>query len=200
MKALTRLQKALLASSCERPFDAISDYEQALAYSPDHAAGIIGLANLLLDQYEEKLPLEEPLNPVHPQASTSGSLIGEAKPSLTRPNTATSTIPSRRGSYISDSRPSQPEAEDGRKKRRPDPTPAELNRLAARDRAYMLLSNLTKLGSGWDNSEAWLALARAHELSKEVSKAKEALWWVVELENNKPLRAWREVLPGGYTM
>ncbi|KAF7189889.1 putative cargo-transport protein ypp1 [Pseudocercospora fuligena] len=192
--------KAFLASSCERPFEAISDYEQALAYSPDHAAGIIGLANLLLDQYEEKLPLEEPLNPVHPQASTSGSLIGEAKPTLTRPNTATSTIPSHRGSYISDSRPSQPEAEDGRKKRRPDPTPAELNRLAARDRAYMLLSNLTKLGSGWDNSEAWLALARAHELSKEVSKAKEALWWVVELENNKPLRAWRDVLPGGYTL
>ncbi|EME81877.1 filamentation protein [Pseudocercospora fijiensis CIRAD86] len=192
--------KAFLSLTRERPFEAIPDYEQALSYSPDHASGIIGLANLLLDQYEEKLPLEEPLHPVNPQASTSGSLIGEAKPSLTRPNTATSTIPSRRASYISDSRPIEPEVEDGHKKRRPEPTPAELNRLAARDRAYMLLSNLTKLGSGWDNSEAWLALARAHELSKEIGKAKEALWWVVELEDRKPLRSWREVLPGGYIL
>ena len=64
----------------------------------------------------------------------------------------------------------------------------------------MLLSNLTKLGTGWDDSEAWSMLARAHELSREIDKAKQALWWVVELEDSRPLRAWREVSPGGYTL
>ena len=78
--------------------------------------------------------------------------------------------------------------------------PAELNRLAARDRAYMLLSTLTRLGTGWDNSEAWYTLARAHELSKQVDKAKQALWWVVELEENQPIRPWREVGTGGFTL
>lgn len=43
-------------------------------------------------------------------------------------------------------------------------------------------------------------LARAHELSREIGKAKQALWWVVELEDSKPVRPWREVSPGGYTL
>ena len=64
----------------------------------------------------------------------------------------------------------------------------------------MLLANLTKLGSGYDNAEAWYTLARAYELSKQVGKAKEALWWVVELENSKPMRAWGEISPGGYVL
>ena len=81
-----------------------------------------------------------------------------------------------------------------------DPTPAELNRLAARDRAYMLLSTLTRLGTGWDNSEAWYTLARSYELSKQVGKAKQALWWVVELEENRPMRPWREVGAVGFTL
>lgn len=56
----------------------------------------------------------------------------------------------------------------------------------------MLLSSLTRLGSGWDDSEAWLVLARAHELSGQVGKAKEALWWVVELEESRGVRCWRD--------
>ena len=55
----------------------------------------------------------------------------------------------------------------------------------------MLLSTLTKLGSGWDNSEAWFGLSRAYELSGQVDKAKDCLWWVVELEDNRPIRPWR---------
>ena len=81
-----------------------------------------------------------------------------------------------------------------------DPAPAELNRLAARERAYMLLSGLTRLGTGWDDSEAWLELARAHELSGQVGKAKEALWWVVELEETRPVRGWRDVAVGGLAL
>lgn len=80
------------------------------------------------------------------------------------------------------------------------PTPDAVNRLAARDRAYMLLSNLTRLGSGWDDPEAWYTLARAHELSKQMARAKQALWWVVELEENKPMRNWRDVASGGFTL
>ena len=69
-------------------------------------------------------------------------------------------------------------------------TPAQLNRLAARDRAYMLLNTLSKLGEGWDDSETWMALARAHELSGQIDRSKECLWWVVELEDGRPVRPW----------
>lgn len=64
----------------------------------------------------------------------------------------------------------------------------------------MLLSTLTRLGSGWHNSDAWYTLARSHELSKQVGKAKQALWWVVELEENRPMRPWREVGVGGLSL
>ncbi|ETI23512.1 hypothetical protein G647_05314 [Cladophialophora carrionii CBS 160.54] len=76
-------------------------------------------------------------------------------------------------------------------------TPENLNRLAARDRAYGLLSTLTKLGSGWDHAEAWFALARAHELGGEPDRAKEMLWWCVELEDTRPIRHWRNLGAGG---
>ena len=71
-----------------------------------------------------------------------------------------------------------------------------LSRLAARDRAYGLLSALTKSGQGWDCSEAWMALARAYELGGQVERAKEALWWVVELEEGRGVREWSVV--GGW--
>lgn len=76
------------------------------------------------------------------------------------------------------------------------PTPADpsdptlLSRLAARDRAYGLLSALTKSGRGWDCSEAWFALARCYEEGGQVEKAREALWWVVEVEEKRGVRAW----------
>lgn len=71
------------------------------------------------------------------------------------------------------------------------------DRLAARDRAYGLLSTLTKLGSGWNYSEAWFALARAYEESGQLDKAREVLWWCVELEESRGIRAWSEVIGGG---
>lgn len=63
----------------------------------------------------------------------------------------------------------------------------------------MLLSALTRLGSGWNDSQAWFTLARAQELSGEVEKAKSALWWCVELEEARPMRAWR-IAVGGFTL
>ncbi|KAK3302028.1 uncharacterized protein B0T15DRAFT_541739 [Chaetomium strumarium] len=71
------------------------------------------------------------------------------------------------------------------------------DRLAARDRAYGLLSGLTKLGSGWNDAEAWLALARAYEESGQVDKARDALWWCVELEDGRGVRDWNVVAVGG---
>jgi hypothetical protein len=75
-----------------------------------------------------------------------------------------------------------------------------LNRLAARDRAFGLLSTLTKLGSGWDYSEAWFALSRAYEESGQVEKTKEVLWWCVELEDTHPVRSWKSVALGGFVL
>lgn len=75
-----------------------------------------------------------------------------------------------------------------------------LDRLAARDRAYGLLNGLTKLGSGWNQSEAWFALARAYEESGQVDRAREVLWWCVELEDAKPVRDWKGVGVEGYVL
>ncbi|PVI07644.1 filamentation protein-like protein [Periconia macrospinosa] len=74
------------------------------------------------------------------------------------------------------------------------------HRLAARDRAFGLLSTLTKLGSGWDFSEAWYALSRAYEESGEIERAKKALWWVVELEDAHPIRDWDNATVGGFVL
>ena len=73
---------------------------------------------------------------------------------------------------------------------------ALLDRLAARDRAYGLLSTLTKLGTGWNNSEAWFALARSYELGRQLEKSRECLWWCVELEEARAVRDWSEVVGG----
>lgn len=79
-------------------------------------------------------------------------------------------------------------------------SPPVLSRLAARDRAFGLLSTLTKLGSGWDYSEAWYALARAYEESGQIEKTKEVLWWCVELEETHPVRSWDSVALGGFVL
>lgn len=94
----------------------------------------------------------------------------------------------------------QPSTNETRRPSGQSPSPEELNRLAARDRAYGLLSTLTKLGSGWDDSEAWFALARAYEESGQIEKAKEVLWWCVELEDTKALRPWNCVGVGGFVL
>lgn len=79
-------------------------------------------------------------------------------------------------------------------------SPPELTRLGSRDRAFGLLSTLTKLGAGWDYSEAWYALARAYELSGQIDKTKEVLWWCVELEDTHPIRNWKTVTLGGFVL
>ena len=167
-------------------------YDEASDYSPDHADAAIGVANLLMDIYDEKLPTEKPSPLLPPLPTASESLLPSSVPAShsSRPSTT---------NHASQPNPSRPAQQSGYRSRK-DPTPAQMDRFAARDRAYMLLSSVSKLGTGWDNSEVWLTLARAHEVSGQVAKAKQALWWVVELENSAPVRGLNEISPGGYAL
>lgn len=166
----------------------VEQYEQCLMYFPNHSNGIVGLCNTLLDYYEKKVDLakkvDEGRSYSNRQARNS-SVIEEDILAAVTPNLEYSQSPFS---------PSASSGEDLRK------TPENLNRTAARDRAYGLLSTLTKLGTGWDNSEAWFALSRAHELGGEIDKAKNILWWCIELEDTRPIRHWRNLGCGGYVL
>lgn len=165
----------------------VEQYEHCLMYSPNHPAGIVGLSNILLDYYDKKIDLSKKVDDgqsltTRPISSSADQdiIIGAQTPSqehLSDPLNHTTDTP-----------------EVLRK------TPENLNRIAARDRAYGLLNTLSKLGSGWDNSEVWFALARAHELGGEIEKAKNILWWCIELEDTKPIRHWRNLGCGGYVL
>lgn len=160
--------------------EARPDFERALLHFPDHPQGIVGLSNILLDIYSQEIPMEAskatgitPISPSPIPASPDATPSSEPKKHL-----LTSHIPSAENHL----------------------SPPELSRLAARDRAYGLLSTLTKLGAGWDYSEAWFALARAYEQSGQIEKAKEVLWWCVELEDTHPVRNWNSVALGGFVL
>lgn len=76
-----------------------------------------------------------------------------------------------------------------------------VDRIAARDRAFTLLSGLTRLGSGWNSADAWFALARAHEECGQNDRARDLLWWCVELEEGTGVRDWSCVGGGvGYVL
>ncbi|KAK5941854.1 hypothetical protein PMZ80_005805 [Knufia obscura] len=167
--------------------EVIEQYEHCLMYYPDHPSGIVGLSNILLDYYEKRIDLAKKVDDgrsfgVRPgsKQSKEEDLLGSATPSQ---------------EHLQDPFSTQAASSEDLKK-----TPENLNRIAARDRAYGLLSTLTKLGTGWDNSEAWFALARAHELGGEVDRAKKILWWVIELEDTRPIRHWRNLGCGGYVL
>lgn len=156
-----------------------ADFERALLHFPDHPDGIVGLSNILLDIYAQAIPLEpaETRNVSDVSSSTSKSIAPE-KETVPKTHHLTSHTPSVENQL----------------------SPPELHRLAARDRAFGLLSTLTKLGVGWDYSEAWYALARAYEESGQIEKTKEVLWWCVELEDTRPVRNWKNITTGGLVL
>jgi cargo-transport protein YPP1 len=175
-------ERAHLALAKGMPHEALKQFEEALMYHLDHPKATIGLSNILLDIYEQKIP-SEPTRPGFDQgvppkqkqhAQSSGGI---------------------QNGFLLEDGAAAPRAADELRK-----TPENLNRLAARDRAYGLLSNLTKLGTSWDDSDAWYALARAHECGGQIEKAKEVLWWCVELEDKRPVRHWRNVGSGLYVL
>ena len=219
---LTLSQKGALSVARERPYNAQADFEIALTHFPDHGPSIVGLSNILMDIYSEKL--------LPPPAVCGQDIIAAAKnadstSASTRPTSKSKLdnyplLPTQPLGLGTGSKPSKttessksPFLDGGREKapaestlvtELPPPHKATsrppLDRLAARDRAYMLLSGLTKLGSGWNYSEAWFALARAYEESGQPDKARDALWWCVELEDARGARDWSCVGTGGYVL
>ncbi|KAL9079732.1 MAG: hypothetical protein Q9157_001405 [Trypethelium eluteriae] len=169
-------ERGAVAEAQAAPHEALTYYDQSLAHFTDHPAAIVGLSGVLLDIYSQKIPAEPPEGTF---SSTANTL---------RPASARKSADGQDGGDESP-HPTQ----DG-------DSPEVLNRVAARDRAYHLLSTLTKLGTGWDDSEAWYMLARAYEESGQIDKAKEVLWWCVELEDGRPLRHWRCVGTGSFVL
>lgn len=202
------------------PYAARSDFETALTHFPDHPAAIVGLSNILLDIYTEKL-LPPPAVPALNRVDASVPLPG-ADPSTV---TFVSPVQAPQADKVS-AFPSKPlglcdmkslnqdlsKIEESSKavgissqeSQLPPPYKATsipiVDRIAARDRASGLLSGLTKLGTSWNYSEAWFTLARAHEESGQLDKAKEVLWWCVELEESMGVRDWSCVGVGGYVL
>lgn len=207
------------------PYNARLDFEAALTHFPDHPAATIGLSNILLDIYSEKLVLPHAIPRLE---LADGTLFPEkqrpaeysdkdVRPTLpSEPLGLSTAVPAqdkadRRKKLIGTATATAAESEAAAAAARsksdselPPPYKASslppIDRMAARDRAFTLLSSLTKLGSSWDNSEAWFALARAHEESGQPDKAKEVLWWCVELEEAAAARPWSAVAAGGYVL
>lgn len=166
-------EEAALHTSLGNTDQASAAYEKALGHFPDHAAATVGLCNILLDAYSAPPPTIAPAIPIEPPPSSPTLAFLPPVPSQ------------RENASVTDNNNSDNNTTT---------TPDRLSKLAARDRAYSLLSALTKSGSGWDDSEAWFALARAYEEGGQVEKAKESLWWVVELEEGRGVRRWGNIV------
>ena len=204
------------------PHEALRQFEGALGHLPDHAAATVGLAGILLDVYEGKLS-SRPTEPSQ-QDESSDETPETAPPTLAPlPAMAEPTSePQRHLRHTSSDtepfptfEPDESAVIDGDSPVNGAPASASgaapawgtapgpkedalppLGRLAARDRAHALLTALTRRGHGWDDSEAWFALARALEAGGQLERAREVLWWVVELEEQRPVRNWGVLGPG----
>lgn len=191
----------LLARS--QPHEALEYYEAAVSRYPDHCKATAGVANLLLDIWDGNLPAEAPLPRLDVDLTKVSLATKQESKNLYQINSGVSST----SNLLSKQEPSVPTwtepkllQSDKYNIQNKDLTPDEINRLAARDRAYGLLSALTKSGSSWDDSEAWFALSRAYEASGQVEKMKDVLWWCVELEDRRPIRHWWNLGAGGYVL
>ncbi|KAF9998695.1 hypothetical protein BGZ79_007636 [Entomortierella chlamydospora] len=79
--------------------------------------------------------------------------------------------------------------------------PACLTRLA---RSYLEAGSLemaegiletTTKSLGWDSAEAWFYLGKIFEESDRLTRAKECLWYALELESSRPIRGFVESVP-----
>ncbi|KAF4637250.1 hypothetical protein G7Y89_g820 [Cudoniella acicularis] len=217
-------ERGSLAIAEGSPFVALEHYESALTNFADHPSAIVGLSDILLDIYTEDLlppssipPLVQPHSSHTPSASTLVNLIGSTKQTYPIPPNAhasSSSLPSlprgplglptaKPASTFIKVQASTPTSDSSTQAQEPslnESSTALLDRLAARDRAYGLLDRLTKLGTGWNYSEAWFSLARAYEEGGQPNKAREALWWCVELEEARGVRDWNATGSGGYVL
>ncbi|TVY92513.1 putative cargo-transport protein [Lachnellula willkommii] len=208
-------ERGYLAVAELLPYVALQHFESALTHFRDHPSATVGLSNILLDIYTEDL-LPPPSIPalVQPHTFSTPSASTFLQPLLPPhpfPQKTTSSFPGTQHGplglltakpappQIKPHTPSSPETPT-RPQSPKESSAALLDRLAARDRAYGLLSGLTKLGTGWNYSEAWFALARAYEEGGQPEKAREVLWWCVELEEARAVRDWSVVGSGGYVL
>lgn len=179
----TLCERARLHEFLQEQEKAEADYETALTHFPDHPGAIIGLSNILLESFSPPTT-KTTTNPS--DSSSSHKTFPPSPSSSPKPTPLLAPNPSSISSSKSENvAPSAVDNDDN-----DDNDETLLPRLSARDRATGLLSSLTRSGQGWDCAEAWFALARAYELRGQVDKAKEALWWVVELEETRPVRGW----------
>ncbi|PHH62562.1 hypothetical protein CDD81_6877 [Ophiocordyceps australis] len=196
----------LLALAQDEPYTARSDFELALTHCPNHATATVNLCNILLDIYSEKIlppPVVPPLDEGRASDTEKQEKLCQATWAGSLPCRPLGLGPSGSQPVLqTDDDDDDVSQESSKVDKLPAPYKAThlplADRLAARDRAFTLLSGLTRLGSGWNDSEAWFALARAYEDSGQADKAKEVLWWCVELEEARGVRAWRCVGNGGY--
>ena len=198
------IQRGYLSLLTSTPYAALIDFESALERFADHPSAIIGLSNILLDIYEGKLLPPPSIPPLILPGPSRGPLSNSSLNAAATAPTPTSTSPFPPSHHTNPSNsPSRPRpiglpslslaTPQQKEKQENKPHP---DALTARERAYALLSSLTKLGTGWNSPEAWYALARAHELAGQEDKAREALWWCVEVEEGRGVRGW-EVVSGG---
>ena len=193
----------------------MASFEAALTHFTDHPSAIVGLSNILLDIYTEQLlpppsipPLVLPGHITTPSASTvNASTTSNISGPQTRPTSNISAGPlGPLGLPVAKSHAAKSRSQESITSETSSPSSSHsssaalLDRLAARDRAYGLLSGLTKLGTGWNYSEAWYALARAYEEGDQPDKARQVLWWCVELEDAKAVRDWSVVGVCGYVL
>ncbi|OAA56453.1 Tetratricopeptide-like helical [Cordyceps fumosorosea ARSEF 2679] len=204
-------ESGLLALAKGTPFEAREEFETALTHCPDHPAATVGLSNILLDIYSETL-LPQPAIPalVNGEVASDPASVALHEHARKAALAAAGILPSVAlglgPSVVVDDEPTAALYRTGASSPSDDGLPAPYkttslplsDRLAARDRAYTLLTGLTRLGSAWDSAEAWFALARAYEESGQPDKAKEVLWWCVELEESSGVRSWRSVAADGY--
>ncbi|KAJ1335317.1 cargo-transport protein YPP1 [Microdochium nivale] len=215
-----------LALAQDAPYKARAHFEEALLRFPNHLQSILGLSNILLDIYsEDLLPASAVPQPIVVGAEQgSGSTTRSARDTTAAHSKKKQiiapvlpSVPLGLGTRGTSGAGVHSDDLAQRTKAQPSLSSAAaaasdlvapwkatslplVDRLAARDRAYGLLASLTRLGTGWNNSEAWFALARAYEESSQPDKAKDALWWCVELEEARGIRSWSCVGAGGYVL
>ncbi|PWY70247.1 TPR-like protein [Aspergillus heteromorphus CBS 117.55] len=185
-------ERGMLSNAQERPHEAMEHFEKALMHHADHPKATVGLSNLLLDIWDQKIPLHPP------GPSLDAGISALPVSALNNPNEAEDDAKQTGPEATPAPAPAPPKAKSS--PLADDEEPKLLNRISARERAFGLLSGLTKRGTSWDNSEAWYALSRAYEAEEQIPKLKEVLWWCVELEDRRPLRHWSNIGSGIYVL
>ncbi|RPB26759.1 hypothetical protein L211DRAFT_866231 [Terfezia boudieri ATCC MYA-4762] len=199
--------------------EALVFFETVLGWDWDHPGGIVGLCRVVLEEGgEEKegkvitpiatgsqvgvglqrntVVLGPRRESIYPTPAQSSLLLksGMFPPPTTSVNITTTAVGD---SLTTPSNVNPPPPPTTTSSTSTSYDKGDLARTIARNRAYGLLSQLTKSGRGWDCSEAWFALARSYEEDGMVEKAIGVYWWCVGLEDTRPVRGWGGVGDGG---